>query len=150
MLNRIDKDLHWQMVNGEKQIQDSKGKCNRRSMMFLERKQTNKREKDKVKKQQRQRRPPRHLRARTRRRLGSFEAMFPMVMVALVNTGSIPEVAVTLVDNITIVSTLISTIQLFRQSRYEELPRSCQHSKPVLSFHQFGQAVVPCFRTNKS
>jgi len=38
--------------------------------------------------------------------------MFPMVMVALVNTGSIPEVAVTLVDNITIVSTLISTIQV--------------------------------------
>merc|ERR1712008_499353 len=50
--------------------------------------------------------------ARTRRRLGSFEAMFLMVMVALVNTGSIPEVVVTLVDNITIVSTLTSTIQI--------------------------------------
>merc|ERR1712203_152800 len=50
--------------------------------------------------------------SKNKRRLGSFEAMFLMVMVALVNTGSIPEVAVTLVDNITIVSTLISTIQV--------------------------------------
>merc|ERR1711956_49785 len=47
---------------------------------------------------------------RTKRRPESFEATFPMVMDVLENTGSIPEVAETLVVSITIASILTSTI----------------------------------------
>ena len=47
---------------------------------------------------------------RTKRRPGSFEATFPMVMDVLESTGSILEVVETLVVSITIASTLTSTI----------------------------------------